>query len=41
MSITNIAFTGIPVTDVSKAKVFYGELLQEEPIFESPDSQLV
>jgi predicted enzyme related to lactoylglutathione lyase len=41
MSITNIAFTGIPVTDVSKAKAFYGELLQVEPIFESPDGQLV
>ena len=41
MSITNIAFTGIPVTDVSEAKAFYRELLQTEPMFESPDGRLV
>ncbi len=41
MSIIDIAFTGIPVSNITAAKVFYSELLQTEPVFESPDGQLV
>lgn len=41
MSITDIAFTGIPVSNMTAAKAFYGELLQVGPMFESPDGQLV
>jgi predicted enzyme related to lactoylglutathione lyase len=41
MSITDIAFTGIPVSDMTTAKTFYGQLLQAEPMFESPDGRLV
>ena len=41
MSITDIAFTGIPVSDMTTAKAFYGQLLGGKPMFESPDGRLV
>ena len=41
MSITDIAFTGIPVSDMTTAKAFYGQLLGGKPTVESPDGRLV
>ncbi len=40
MSITEIAFTGIPVTDMNASRKFYDALLSTEPFFQTPDGSL-
>ncbi|MCE1181850.1 MAG: hypothetical protein LWW81_06025 [Rhodocyclales bacterium] len=40
MSITEIAFTGLPVTNMKASRSFYDALLAAEPFFVTPDGNL-
>ena len=40
MAIVEIAFTGLPISNIEVSRKFYDDLLMAEPFFQTPDGKL-